>query len=102
MAHSGKLRFPASGDGPQSAGGNPAQQQLGVERTSSQLLMTVASRLHERLAHSVSLKLASLEAIDPHKVRLAVRFWSKITRTSSAGTDFEPSGTFAPCTVLFG
>jgi len=47
-----------------------AQQQLfGVEKTSCQLLMTVASRLHERLAASVSAKLASFDPTDSQKVR---------------------------------
>jgi hypothetical protein len=67
MAASGKLTLKLNPDQFHQAERIAQQQLFGVEKTSSQLLMTVASRLHERLAASVSLKLASSE-VESQKV----------------------------------
>jgi len=67
MAASGKLTLKLNPDQFHQAERIAQQQLFGVEKTSSQLLMTVASRLHERLAASVSAKLASSDSSDIHK-----------------------------------
>lgn len=69
MAASGKLTLKLNPDQAQNAERLAQQQLFGVEKTSSQLLMTVASRLHERLAASVSAKLASYDAAGQTSVR---------------------------------
>lgn len=70
MAASGKMTLRLNQDQASSAERIAQQQLFGVEKTSSQLLMTVASRLHERLAASVSAKLASYDASGQTSVRL--------------------------------
>jgi hypothetical protein len=67
MAASGKLTLKLNPEQFHQAERIAQQQLYGVEKTSSQLLMTVASRLHERLAASVSAKLASSDTSESIK-----------------------------------
>lgn len=98
MAASGKLTLRFNPDQAHQAERIAQQQLFGVEKTSSQLLMTVASRLHERLAASVSVKLTNFDASDHRSVRLLLTEGrARAHRTcSSFGRLFSPRSSSLP------